>query len=259
MIPRMGWFAVAGFSAALGGACAPRGTTPHEMSVAGHEAAARREEGAAMTHRALYDPSIAESYQRCAGGPAGARLPSYDLNCWTALRNPTADHVRMAEQHRKLAVLHRAAAEALREAEARACVGVSEYDRDVSPFSHREDIAAVAPVTGRVGGGRAGPVVEKVYGARVTFHDVPGLTLGRLQTIVDCHLARNAALGHDVPEMPYCPLVLKGVTAKVQQTDSGRLAVEVRSDDFATAQEIWRRANQLTRPQQLSARTGRPL
>jgi hypothetical protein len=62
-----------------------------------------------------------------------------------------------------------------------------------------------------------------------------------LQRIVDCHLARNAALGHEAPEMPDCPLVPKGVTGKVTATSDG-FAVAVASDDSATAAEILRRA-----------------
>jgi hypothetical protein len=235
---------ILGTTVAVGvAACASTGTGPHEMSVAGHEAAAQKEQEAAAAHRSLHDPSLAESHERCSGG--AARLPDAGVPCWTAVRNPTDEHVRMSEQHRKLAEKHRAAAQVLRDAEARACVGVSAYDRDVSPFAHREDIAAVAPITGRVSVGKGGPLVERTYGARITFHDVPGLTAPRLRQIIDCHLARNAALGHDLSEMPYCPLVPNGVTAQVQQTESGHVVVEVRSDEPQVAQEVWNRAAQL--------------
>ena len=44
--------------------------------------------------------------------------------------------------------------------------------------------------------------------------------------------------------MTYCPLVPKDVTAKVVPTETG-FAVEVRSDDSATADEILRRARGL--------------
>lgn len=63
-------------------------------------------------------------------------------------------------------------------------------------------------------------------------------------SIVDCHLARNAALGHDVPEMPDCPLVPKGASARVQES-AGGLRVEVRSDDLSAAADILARARRL--------------
>jgi hypothetical protein len=165
------------------------------------------------------------------------------LSCWTALRNPTDEHIRMAEQHRKLAEKHRAAAEALRDAEAKACVGVSEYDRDISPFEHREDIASVEPLA-RAGVTAKDPLAGAKMGARITFREVPGLTAERLQRLVDCHLARNAVLGHQGPEMPDCPLVPRGVTAQVQQAPAG-LAVEVRADNPVVVEEVWNRARRL--------------
>ena len=68
----------------------------------------------------------------------------------------------------------------------------------------------------------------------------------KLQHIVDCHVARSAALGHVVPEMLYCPLVPNGVTAKVTVASDG-FAVAIRADDPASADEILRRARALER------------
>jgi len=42
-----------------------------------------------------------------------------------------------------MAADHRAAAQALRDAEGTSCGGIAESDRDVSPFDHREDITSV--------------------------------------------------------------------------------------------------------------------
>jgi hypothetical protein len=81
-------------------------------------------------------------------------------------------------------------------------------------------------------------------GAVIVFRATPGMTAEWLQRVVDCHLARNAALGHDVPEMPDCPLVPKGVAATVKATDAG-FAVAVRSEDSSTAAEVLRRARSL--------------
>ena len=63
--------------------------------------------------------------------------------CWTSVSNPTAEHLREAEEHRRHAADHRASSVALRDAEARACVGITPDDRDMSPFEHVEDIATV--------------------------------------------------------------------------------------------------------------------
>jgi hypothetical protein len=78
----------------------------------------------------------------------------------------------------------------------------------------------------------------------VTIRAVPGLTAEWLQRVVDCHVARNAALGHVVPEMPYCPLVPKGVHATVSSVHGG-FAVAIRADDGEGAQEVLRRAEAL--------------
>jgi hypothetical protein len=79
---------------------------------------------------------------------------------------------------------------------------------------------------------------------RSRWSDFRSMTAPWLQRLIDCHLARNAALGHEVPEMPYCPLVPKGVTATVRPTPTG-FAVEIRSSDRDTAKEIVRRAEGL--------------
>jgi hypothetical protein len=44
--------------------------------------------------------------------------------------------------------------------------------------------------------------------------------------------------------MPYCPLVPKGITAKVESTGNG-FAVRIESQDPNTAQEVLRRAQAL--------------
>jgi hypothetical protein len=162
--------------------------------------------------------------------------------CWTSLTSPTADDLRQAEEHRKAAADHRAAAQALREAESRACVGVPDADRDESPFDHTEDIESVEPLYVGSSGGKSS--TKRLVGATVTFRAVPGMTAQWLQRVVDCHLARNAALGHDVPEMPRCPLVPKGASAMVTAAQRG-FAVAIRGDDQASANEILRRAQSL--------------
>lgn len=214
------------------------GARPHDMGAPSHESAAAEHDRMAETHAAQFDPNARVPYEKCEhvriDGVAGA--------CWTASRNPTKAHLEEAERHRKMAADHRAASQALRDTEARACVGISTEDRDESPFANREDITSVTPLDLKTTSGK--PQYDRHAGAVITFRAVPGMTAQWLQRVVDCHLARNAALGHEVPEMTYCPLVPKDVTAKVTPTETG-FAVEVRSDDSATADEILRRARGL--------------
>jgi hypothetical protein len=113
----------------------------------------------------------------------------------------------------------------------------------MSPFAHRADIRSVRELKETIRN-EFGNEEQRTIGASVGFRAVPGMTAQWLQRLVDCHLARNAALGHDVPEMKYCPLVPKGVTATVRATDDG-FVVEIRGDTAATVQEVQRRAQLL--------------
>ena len=209
------------------------------MSASQHEAMAASEGKKAELHSARYDPGASVKSERCSRG-AAARTGG-DEGCWTSVTSSTAQHLEDAERHQRMAADHRAASQALRDSEARACVGISVEDRDMSPFEHREDIASVEPLT--VNAATRGSSARTV-GAVITFRAIPGMTAQWLQRVVDCHLARNAAVGHDVPEMPLCPLVPRNVTAYVNPTASG-FAVSVRSDDADTSREVLRRAQAL--------------
>ncbi len=191
---------------------------PGEMSASHHEEAARRDEAAAD-----------DAQGACGGGGLQS-----GLSCWSTAANHAADHRRMAAEHR-------AAARALLEAEERACVGIDAADRDSSPFDHRDDITSVARLTETVGGGQA--TSEHLVGATVVFRAVRGMTAEWLQREIDCHLARNDAVGHDMPEMPSCPLV-PALSGRVRSTGDG-FAVDIRGGDDAAAQEILRRAENL--------------
>lgn len=187
------------------------GAEPHDMSVAHHEATAAREEAEAAR--------------------------------WSSATNPTEENLREASRHRQMAADHRAASQALRDAEARACGGLREADRDTSPFAHREDLARVEPLTEPVSVGR-GANIQRTVGAVVTFRAVPGMTAEWLQRLVDCHIARAASLGYDMPEMSYCPLMLREVEARVTSIGNG-FAVAIRASDPDTVDEIQRRAQAL--------------
>lgn len=210
------------------------------MSAASHETTAAQEELTARQHEQQYDAAARQRREKCR--PISTAKEAFAGEpCWTSVTNPTAEHLKHAEEHLARAAEHRAASQSLRDAEARACVGVPAADRDESPFEHREDIVRVEPLYATEGGKMP---VQRARGAVVVFRAVPGMTAEWLQRVVDCHLARNAALGHDVPEMAYCPLVPKGVAATVRSTHAG-LAVEIRSDDADTAKEVLRRADGL--------------
>ena len=211
------------------------GARPHDMSAAQHEREAKRETEAADRDAATYDPKARAVVQGCG--------PNDDV-CWRSKRNPTAEFRRMAEEHQRAAAEHRAASGALRDVEDKACVGVANDDRDISPFERTEDIASIEPVTEQRWAGRGRLRRTVTAGVRVVFQPVPGLTAETLQREVDCHLARAAVLGHNLPEMPNCPLVPKGAEAHVSATAQG-LAVVVRADDLNAAADIAARAERL--------------
>ena len=208
------------------------GTHPHDMSAASHESMAKQEEQAADAHAAQYNPSAQSKTDSCSRG-----------GCWTSTTNPTKEHDADAQHHRELAAKHRAASAALAQAEAQACVGISNDDRDISPFFHREDIKSVSPLVEQVRNGKN--VIDKRVGATVVFRALPGMTAEWLQRVVDCHLARAAAMGHAMPEMDYCPLELNNVTAKVTSGGDG-FAVNIRSNDAPTVDQVIARATALT-------------
>jgi hypothetical protein len=218
--------------------CAPAsGTQPHAMSAAEHEAAASKEAQAGASHADQYDPAASTTKKTCNTNRAGTV-------CWTSDTNPTEEHDKEANEHRQLATQHRAASEALRSAEASTCFGIPEEDRDISPFAHREDIRSVQPLSEDVRVGKANGV--RVAGAELVFRAVPGMTAEWLQRVVDCHLARNAAIGHQMAgaEMAYCPLTLRGAQARVRSVGNG-FSVAIRADDETTSKEILRRAQSL--------------
>lgn len=220
-------------SALVLGCAADPGTQPHDMSQAQHEAMAKQEDQAAESHAEQHDPAATASSTKCSskGG------------CWTSVSNPTAQHADDAKRHQELAQKHRAASAALADAETRACNGISERDRDVSPFYHREDIESVSPLIQEEKTTK-GTIIKKDIGARIVFRAVPGMTAEWLQRLVDCHVARAAAVGHAMPEMSYCPLVPKGIKATVSSVGNG-FAVDVSASDAATIAEIKKRAEAL--------------
>lgn len=216
-------------------------TQREAAGAAQHHAAAEREEARIHRHEALYDPKASQSFRRCDPKRV-ERVPGQPI-CWLEAVNPTAVHLKEIEAHRLRAAEHRRAARELREIEERACAGIAPEDRDVSPFSHRGDILGVSVL-------EDAPEKPKrqrqVLGATVVFRPVPGLTAGELQHLLECHLARNATIGHELAshEMEHCLLTQRGARATVRPLESG-FAVDVSADDPFARQEIWRRAQAL--------------
>lgn len=223
--------------------CGPAaGTQPHAMSASQHEAAASQEQQAAESHGEQYDPEATVTKKKnCAVRAAGKYS---EVPCWTSETNPTEEHTKDSKHHQDLAAQHRAASETLRTAEARACSGVPDEDRDMSPFAHREDIRSVSALEEELRLGKS--VARRMAGAEIVFQAFPGMTAEWLQRVVDCHLARNAAIGHEAAsaEMAHCPLTLRGAQATVRSVTGG-FAVAIRADDSDVAKEILRRAESM--------------
>ena len=99
------------------GACASTpGAQPHDMSAAQHEAMAKQSEQASATHLTQYDANANKPETRCGPGGGGA---TSGRPCWTSIVNPTAEHAKAGSDDQKAAADHRAASQALRDAEPR--------------------------------------------------------------------------------------------------------------------------------------------
>jgi hypothetical protein len=187
------------------------------MGIEQHEEAALAEKRAA----AASDP--------CVSGRVATTAP-----CWTEHADEVDEHERAAAGLQHEADLQRA--------EQQACAEVPKEERTRSPFSHRADILSVQPLVAKSANGRTRDV-----GVIVVFAKVPHLTAEMLGQIVACHLARNAALGTDRPDLEYCPLTVnplgfKNLKFNVTERPEGfALALET-SDSEEVAHEILRRA-----------------
>jgi hypothetical protein len=80
----------------------------------------------------------------------------------------------------------------------------------------------------------------------IVLAQVPGLSADSMQKSLDCHLARNAAVGFSASEMPFCPLASKGIHA-VARESKGRVTVEITAGDSRAAEEVLRRSRLLTK------------
>lgn len=216
------------------GCASTPGARPLDASRAQHEAMAAQETRAADVHAGHPSAQLQLPPNWCSPNRPVRGDVAF---CWSSLNSPTGAHLEDAERHRVRAAEHRAASEALRSAEERACGGIAAQERDQSPFSHTDDIVGVIPLPLAI--------APPTAGTSVVFRRVPGMTAASMQQVLDCHLARNASLGFDVPEMSYCPLVLRGVHARAYEVSSG-IAVALWSEDPAVARQIKERVDALT-------------
>ena len=134
---------------------------------------------------------------------------------------------------------HKAAAQALRDEEARACAGMSEPERELGPFFGRAEVEGVEELYDYVG--RGGRVFR---GAAISVRPTATLTAEWLQRNIECHIARTAAHGYDAKEMSKCPFGVEGVYVSVR-SGGDKFIVDVKSREVAKAHEVWRRARAL--------------
>ena len=206
---------------------------PSDMSVAGHERAARANDAMAAQQDGKYDPDAETSRLRCHQG--GSRLAARVIEpCWTSSTNPTAHHAQEAEWFRSVAQAHREAAQTLRDAEATACIGVSADDRDESPLAHSDDILST-DVKSNDG---------RTTGVTILVRGVPGMSWDYLTRTVGCQLARNQATGFAMGELAFDPLNVKGAKVTVEAF-APDFRITISSDDESTANEIAARATRL--------------
>jgi len=217
-------------------ACASTpGARPTDMSEQQHERMAGQAETRAAQHAGQYDAAASVSERDCTANENGTAI------CWASAVNPTAAHIEDARRHQKMAADHRAAAQTLRTAETTSCRDVALRDRDMSPFHHRENILRVDPIENHT----IPEFLPDTLGTVIVVRPTPGLTAARLQSLVDCHLARNAAMGFEMASMQSCPLSVKGARARVTKAKDGNLAVAISAKDAASGDEINRRARSL--------------
>lgn len=216
-------------STVTGAACATPGTRPYDMSAAQHEQRAALAEAEAAEHSARYDPARRTSRVVCAR-----------FGCSSQETNPTAVYREHADRLHAEAAEHRKAAEALHDAEANVCAATG-GDQDLTPMFRRDEVERIEPIYRYTGGRSRG-----VEGAILVLARTTDVTADALQKKLDCHLARNAAVGFDAPDMGYCPLASRGVRAVVRE-GGGRLRIEITANDGRTAEEVLRRAQLLAR------------
>ena len=158
---------------------------------------------------------------------------------------------RLAENAggKKEAAQHRAAAAQLQKNEADACGDLSAADRQQHVLEHLS-IVEVSPVTSAAWlfkDGEQSTNKTNLAGAQITVRGDSGMTIGRLQQLLTCHIAHQEAAGPDT-DMKDCPLGVRDVHATVVTSGPGYvIQVLARENDSSGATEIWRRVQLLPR------------
>lgn len=216
----------------------PLGAHDHLAEAERHERDARAiEQRAGADERLGGRPAVTCGDQTIADQvTSGGERLGIHVPCWTDEAAAVARH-RDAARLRADARAHRVQARALVATARIACEGLPESERDHSPFAHHEDIAAVEAVLEG----------DRIAGARITFHPVPGLDAAWLGRALACHHAQAAVFGFDPLFMTECPSAVAGATTTVLDEPAG-LVVVVRATDPAAALVIYARAEALLAP-----------
>lgn len=134
----------------------------------------------------------------------------------------------------------------LREAEARACDGLSETESSTSPLLLPGAVAAAAPLYPRTFTNYGLFPDRKLMGADVVLHATRGMTVEWLQRLVDCQIARDLAGDADKAAMRDCPLAVPGISASVRPVRAGFVVeISALAPGTGAAEEVWRRASKL--------------
>jgi hypothetical protein len=191
-------------------ACASRVPT---ASVEEHRRLAQAAEEIGIAHAALYDPTRIVPTIPCL---------ALCFNPWT---NPTQMHQREAKRSWRAAEQHQRASRKLRVAEARACFGVPEQERDITGFVNCSNITAIQWPRQD-----ADPFI-------VEF-SIPDDRVEEFRAKVACHVARNESRGREFPKTDDCSSIIHEADAEVVEIDELGFRVEMHGTDERTRAEL---------------------
>ena len=139
---------------------------------------------------------------------------------------------------------HHAAAAQLQANEAKACGGLTalERKRHVLETLSIVEASQVTSVGGTYEGSEYTTPMQPA-GAQLVVRGDSGLTIGRLQQLLTCHIANQEASGPDA-NMKDCPLAVRNVYVTVSASGPG-YSIQVLTSNPAGAAEVWRRVQLL--------------
>jgi hypothetical protein len=140
----------------------------------------------------------------------------------------------------KEAAEHQAAAARLQKNEAQACGSLSDVERHKNPL---ETLSIVE--TSPVNFVTADRLETQLAGAQIVVRGDSGLTVGKLQQLLTCHIAHQEVSGPEA-DMKDCPLAVPDVYVTVSPSGPGyAIQVLARQPGSDRAAEVWRRVQQL--------------